>query len=77
MSQEMTTRWVRLTIVYSFCNSLELDAAATFWAIMKLFEFDEIREELAGDKIHSLTNIYSLLSHDMHFMFDTSMLWFE
>ena len=61
MSQEITTWWARLTtllIVGPFCDSLKLDAAATF------FGFGRRQNPLADQ--HTL-------SQDMHFMFDTFM----
>jgi hypothetical protein len=43
---------------------------------MEKFGYSEIINELAGENIHSLSNILTL-SHDIHTQFDNLNLWFE
>ena len=43
---------------------------------MEKFGYLEIRKELEGEKINSLTNILTL-GLEAHHMFDTFGLWFE
>jgi len=57
-------------------NQTRRDAAARFWTIMEKFGYPEIRKELEGEKINSLTNILTL-GLDAHHMFDAFGLWFE
>ena len=75
----MKTRYIKLAalpIVCSFCDSLKLDAAARFWMTLDMFGCHGFREELQGNKIHSITNILTL-GHDPHHLFDSFQMWFE
>ncbi|KAI0034999.1 hypothetical protein K488DRAFT_44190, partial [Vararia minispora EC-137] len=57
-------------------NEDKHDYAGHVWTIIQRFGCGELRDELAGDKMHSLKNIMTLESN-IHDAFDSLELWLE
>ncbi len=55
---------------------LQHEYAASVWAILKCFGYEDLPERLKGSGIHDLDNVMTLdLFH--HVWFDRLELWFE
>jgi len=55
---------------------LQHECAASVWAILKCFGYEDLPERLNGTGIHSLDNVMTL-DHPIHDWFDRLELWFE
>jgi len=56
-------------------GSAKRNYAATMWAVMCRFGFEELPAELNGSKVHRLENVMTLV-HGFHVNFDQLMVWF-
>jgi hypothetical protein len=46
------------------------------WAVLDRFGYKRLFNELNGNKIHRLENVFTL-TYDVHILFDTLQLWLE
>ncbi|KAH9000144.1 hypothetical protein EDB92DRAFT_1829591 [Lactarius akahatsu] len=69
-------------IIPSSTNKSILDSkdkhehAASFWAILGCFGYEDIQDKLKGKDINSLDNVMTL-GMEIHHCFDQLMMWFE
>ncbi|KXN81616.1 hypothetical protein AN958_04110 [Leucoagaricus sp. SymC.cos] len=56
-------------------NTAKRNYAATMWALMHRFGYDELPDDLNGAKVHRLENVMTLVP-GFHMYFDQLLVWF-